>query len=222
MRLEAGEKNFLTTDAWKKIKKRSSRIRDAAKSFADSFNSRDLVSAPKQQSDSTGGTSVVLHRRTSMGFKGLKTESQSQKAKKMRCERIVHVCVGTFFILIGIFIAVLLPVQFSRKHCQQPGWQKFCLLSATPLFTASTCPCTILDYKCRADVEVGWEHPEVLFECQANASDYDYSNYSPTTIRFCDSNRDCNSFSYCNANGRCNSCTQCHQVRVIHVSERVS
>ena len=257
MRLEAGQKNFLSQAAWGTLKTRSQKLRVAAVSFASS-SSRDFMSAKelrtestdiipitdatpgqrqqKQQTDQivnkpqtpalvddkTNSTAVQpqiqIQRRTSMGFSTLKpkTDSHRQKVKKMRCERSVHISVGTFFVLVGTFIAVVLPLQLSREHCQQPGWQEFCLLSATPLFTASTCPCTILDYKCNADVELGWEHPEVLFECQANASDYDFKSYSPTTIRFCDSNQDCNSFSYCNANGRCNGCTQCAKVRVRH------
>ena len=149
------------------------------------------------------------------GFTRTLSRSETQrKLKKKKCaERSVHYPIGILFILVGIFVSVLLPVQLTREYCPAVGWQRDCLLYARPLLSfSSTCPCTMLEYKCGADVELGWEHPEVLFGCQENPSDYDYSTYSPTTVRFCDSNNDCNSFSYCNANGRCANCDLCAQV----------
>lgn len=177
-------------------------------------DARDTHATGKFMTPAANKNAPGVDRRTSLGFKRLrKSQTQRQRESRACRERCLSSSVGVLFVSIGAFIMVLLPVQLNREYCNEDGWQKSCLLSARPLFSFSTCPCTMLEYKCGADVELGWEHAEVLFGCKQNASDYDYSSYSPTTVRFCDSNNDCNNFAYCNANGRCANCNLCGQVR---------
>ena len=176
--------------------------------------------APAKIAQKAGGSNgdTIESQKSSLGFSRVMRRSQTQVERdRKRCRgQTVRLSIGMIFVAIGIFIGVLLPVQFEKKHCKGGGWQDSCLLSAHPLFTLSSCPCTMLDYKCGVDAVPGWEHPEVLFGCKANASDYDFSSYTPATVRSCDSNEDCNSFAYCNANGHCNNCRQCQLVCTLY------
>ena len=171
----------------------------------------------KNEREKGGSNSAeVDSQKSSLGFSRLmqRSQTQAERDRKACREKTVRLSVGTLFIAIGIFIGIILPVQIEKKHCEGGGWQDSCLLWAHPLLTLSSCPCTMLDYKCGVDSALGWEHAEVLFGCKANASDYDLSSYTPTTVRSCDSNEDCASFEYCNAKGHCNVCRQCEVVRI--------
>ena len=235
LRLKSGEQKFSSQKAWKLLKRSTSELRSAARSFAVSPKSRVIsrinqvvpervvegksdTNASAAKKDESPADSIkrpgLKKSRTSLGFERLtNTETEREKARKERCARCQHYAAGALFIVVGIFILVTLAVQLNRNYCQIKGnWQEHCALWAFPLFSLSSCPCTMLEYKCGTDVERGWEHSEVLFGCKQNASEFDYSDYSPTPVRSCDSNRDCNTFAYCNSKGRCANCNLCEHV----------
>ena len=237
-RINQGEKRFLSAQAWNTLK---ARTRQASLVEAFSLrpprprvilvaNSRDAPTSGRSDAKAksardppTSGTSDAKDPATAAN--AVTTGPSPPASKKSntrdgrtqcRCAclpRFINFSIGALFITIGAFILVLMPVQLEQMHCQsEDSWHQHCVLWAQPLLYWEECPCTILQYRCGPSVQLGWQHPEVLFDCNKNVSKYDVSSYSPATLRLCDSNHDCNSFTYCNANGRCAECNLCSLV----------
>ena len=176
-RLFIAEKHFDSDNAWKLLKERNMKVRMSVQTFAlgarsltparvlrsnqvaDEPEPGSLASArDKPTSPATDSNTPEIQKSTSLGLKRVLRRNSTQRELDIKeCrQRSARLSIGIFFITLGMFISVLLLVQLHRQYCKQGGWQKDCLLWATPLISFSTCPCTMLEAKCGADVQRGW------------------------------------------------------------------